>query len=723
MTKRGHGWPRQAGHRPTHRFAHPQTRYQLGIPVIPFYRINGTLTGKDYPPAGQKFRDTITSERLRRQDRFARRMAHMTAWRVCPKCGQSLRIPRGKDHSHSGKCPQCSTAVDVPAASTAAASGSNLRNSAKAPPNPTARDGRTRSVAPPAASPAPATSHPKPQTLDDSSAAENQTPEIIPFRTPVRILADSHRQFAGSCFAVFVPHGLFLEQEPLKPLLYWPVGTPTEKLNRESIVVTLPDERVLVVRFDDCIAPGLAHDAQAFLRGERAAPTEAEYRRKWWLLWIAVIFALGLAVGPWVLTPTEDIGARFGLAVGGGLAFVGLLVNVAVVLWNRWPVPRQVLTMAGVAVVGTGLFLYGASVYWMGWNHARAVEATEVLASPALPAPEPSPPPVDEPPPQPPSHLDRAQKHGASALEDGPADVTALALAPDGNTLGVGFADGQSRLWLLDQPTFESWLLGPKGDGAITRMQFDASSSLVFAHTATGVFVAPRTGSSAVPVKIPGTAVAIAAALADDRIRLAAVRGNTLQHRVLPVSFVLHPPTKTRDLAIPGKTDEIIPINIPRDPPKPPGPTFLGWGGDRLYAGQPDGTITIYNLAMRPEAPARDHRAAVRAWAASPNGDFATGDEKGTVALWSVRGGKPTLWPVFDGVAVTGLSFNRTGSQLAITDSTGWLAIWDISAGRLRHRVKRPTPIRAVTFGPSDDLLLLAARRTVEVWSLPELVK
>lgn len=647
----------------------------------------------------------------------------MTARPLCPKCRQPLKIAPGKDPPRTGKCPKCLATMDLTSAKVISAQDSTVPTVSKPAPTTATRDSGTRSAQPPATSATAATAHEPPLSLDDDNSCEKPPSEGVPFRTPVRIVADSHRQFSGPGFAVFVPHGLFLEQEPWKPLLYWPVGTPTEELNRGSIVVTRPDERVLVLRFDGWAAAALAHDTQAFLRGERAAPVEADYRRKWWLLWIAVIFALGSAVGPWVLTQSEEMTANFGLAVGGVLALVGLLVNVAVVLWNRWPVPLQVVMMAGVAVLGTGLFLYSASIYRMGWNHALAVKPLEVPPPPALPAPEPSSPPADEPPPRPPSHLDRAIKHGVSALEDGPADVTALALAPDGNTLGVGFANGQSRLWLLDQPTFESWLLGPQGDGAITRMQFDASSSWVFAHTATGAFVAPRTGPLAVAVKIPGTPVAIAATLADDRIRLAAVRGNTLQHRVLPVSFVLHPPTKTRDLAIPGKTDEITPINIPRDPPKPPGPTFLGWGGDRLYAGQPDGTITIYNLAMRPEAPARDHRAAVRAWAASPQGDFATGDEKGTVALWSARGGKPTLWPVFDGVAVTGLSFNRTGSLLAITDSTGWLAIWDISADRMRYRIKRPTVVRAITFGPSDDLLLLAARRTVEVWSLHELVK
>lgn len=509
----------------------------------------------------------------------------------------------------------------------------------------------------------------------------------------------------------------------MKPWAYVPAGTPIERLNRTDVMATLPDQRVLALRFEGPSAAALARDTLAFLRGQRPAPVAADYRRTWWLGAMAVIFALGLALGPLLCAQQEEVSTELGLVVGGVLAVGGLLANAAIVWLSRWPVSAQILGMAGVAVGGTGVFLYGAWAYRMGWDHAQAELRREVPASPPVAEPEPSPPPSEEPPPRPPSHLDLAQKHGASALEDGPADVTALALAPDGNTLGVGYADGQSRLWLLDQPTFESWLLGPKADGTILRMQFDRSSSFVFAHTTTGVFVAPRTGLSTVPVKIPGTPVAIASALADDRIRLVAVRGNTLQHRVLPVSFVLHPPTKARDIAIPGKTDEITPINIPRDPPKPPGPTFLGWGGDRLYAGHPDGTITMYNLAMRPEAPARDHRAAVRAWAESATGDFATGDEKGTVALWSAKGGKPTLWPVFDGTAVTGLSFNRSGSQLAITDNTGWLAIWDISAGRLRHRIKRPSPVRVIAFGPSDDLLLLAARRTVEVWSLPQWVK
>ena len=104
---------------------------------------------------------------------------------------------------------------------------------------------------------------------------------------------------------------------------------------------------------------------------------------------------------------------------------------------------------------------------------------------------------------------------------------------------------------------------------------------------------------------------------------------------------------------------------------------------------------------MRPEAGSTDHKAPVKAWAECfASSDFATGDEKGTVALWPGKGGKPTVWSVFDGAPITGISFNATGSRLAVTDNTGWLVIWDTAAGKALHRVKRPGRVKAMAYGP-----------------------
>jgi WD40 repeat protein len=302
--------------------------------------------------------------------------------------------------------------------------------------------------------------------------------------------------------------------------------------------------------------------------------------------------------------------------------------------------------------------------------------------------------------------------------------VTALALAPDGNTLGIGYADGTTRLWPLDQPTFDVMLPGPKCDGPVTRIQFDSGSRFVFAHCATGVVAAPRNGPPAVPAKIPGTVIAVSPEPNGDRIRFAAVRGNNVLHRFLPEAFVQTPPPKAKVYAISGKGEEITPAGVTADPVKPAGPTFLAWlPAGKLVAGQPDGAVTVWGPTMKPEPPIREHKAAVRAWAeCAESGDFATGDDQGNIGWWAFKAAKPLMYGVF-AAPVTGLAFCPTGEWLAATDSTGWVAIWDVGTGKVIHRVKRPTAVKALAAGPYDDLLILASGKTVEVWWLPGFVK
>jgi WD40 repeat protein len=354
-----------------------------------------------------------------------------------------------------------------------------------------------------------------------------------------------------------------------------------------------------------------------------------------------------------------------------------------------------------------------------------------VAHEPAPPVP-PQPvsvPPVEpkkaeEPrPDRPPSHLDRARKSGASAIDDGPADVTALALAPDGNTLAIGHADGATRLWPLDQPTFEPAQPGPKGDGPIARVHFDSKSQFVFAHTATGVSIAPRSGPILPTARVTGIPVAVSPEV-DGRIRYVAARGNVLQHRLLPLDFVLKPPKLTREFAVAESRDEIQPKEG-KDATKPPNLTLLAWASAAKVVGaQQSGTVTAWNLTMRPEAPASDHKAPVKAWAACASGDFATGDDKGTVVFWSVKGGKPSVWPLFENAPIAALALNVTGTRLAAADGTGWLVVWDTATGKPAYpRTKRPAAVKALAFGPTDDLMLVSSGRAVQVWALAELMK
>ena len=113
----------------------------------------------------------------------------------------------------------------------------------------------------------------------------------------------------------------------------------------------------------------------------------------------------------------------------------------------------------------------------------------------------------------------------------------------------------------------------------------------------------------------------------------------------------------------------------------------------------------------------------MKAWAECvATGDFATGDEAGNVGIWA-PGGKPSVPEKVLATAVTGLSFNPSGTRLAVTDTTGWLVIWDPAAAKALHRRKLPTAVKAMAFGPGEDVIALAAGRTVEVWWIPELIK
>ncbi len=687
---------------------------------------------------------------------------------VCRACGKRLKLPEGGTQRRSAKCPKCLATVDLTAALEAsvylpaisAPRAETERNAEKSPakrppsasvppPMPPKASAKTtvKTSLPPSPVSTKATPPPKasgglrpplaktellslddetPLSLDDDPPPDGGHPaETVPFRVPVRVLADSARQYVGPCFAVFVPHGAFLEVEPLKPFLYIPVGCRSDAPAAGEMTVTLPDKRAVTLRVEARYARPLARDAILFLAGKHPVPVAADYRRKWWLLWLALIFALGLASGPLVLSQTANVGLEFGLMVGAAFALVGLVANTSVVLFSRRSVPAQVAVMALLCVLVTGVFFFGATAYLAGRKQAIEQVQTPIVEPPGPPNPNPNPPdpPPDPGPRRPDTHVDKAYANGASALDEGPAEVTALNIAPDGNHFAIGYADGSTRVGALDQPAYETMSPGPKVDGPVTRLQFDSSSQFLFATSSTGVVAVPRNGSPAAPAKINGAFVAVAPDLANDRVRFAAVRGNALAHRFLSTTFVLTPP-KAKGFATTVPKDEVTPAGITTDPTKPTGPTFLAWTpADRLFAGAPDGSITIWSLPMKAETVNRDHKAPVKAWTACVGtGDFATGDDKGTIALWLYRGGKPTVEAVF-AAPVTGLSFAPSGAWLAVTDNTGWLAIIEVPTGKVVQRKKLAAPVKALAFGPNEDTMTLGAGKTVEVWRLSELMK
>src|SRR5207248_4780355 len=100
--------------------------------------------------------------------------------------------------------------------------------------------------------------------------------------------------------------------EPTKPFLYVPPGVRVDSPAPGELTVALPDGRSVTFRFQTRAARPLARDTRAFLAGERPVPTAGDYRLKWWMLWAALIFALG----PIALSQTVDSGLKFGPQVG-----------------------------------------------------------------------------------------------------------------------------------------------------------------------------------------------------------------------------------------------------------------------------------------------------------------------------------------------------------------------------------------------------------------------
>jgi len=546
-----------------------------------------------------------------------------------------------------------------------------------------------------------------------------------PFRAPARVTADSAGSFTGPCEAVLVPHGLFLESVPYRPFLYAPVRSKVEASGRSGLAVTLADGRTVTLEFAGPHAGRLADDAAAFLAGERGVPDPREYRRPpRWLFLAAAVFAVGLAVGPVVLSQAADLGLATGLWLGAAFAGAGLVANAAVALFARLSVPGKVGVMDGVGALVTGVFLFGATAYLAGRRH----EAARAKPDPPPTQPQPAEPKPPEPkPPDPPRHhlpgpVDAAYSEGVYRFEDGPDEVTALAVGVGGSTLIVGYRDGTTRVWNFDQATIDPFHVGPRSDGPPSRVEFDGTGTVVYMSCNGGTVAAPWNAPPDAPVKIPGEHFAAHPFPAGERF--AALRGNAVVLRNVPTGLLQKPPRGARGFLVTAAKDETTPADakVPLAP-APQRPTFLAWHpAGKLLAGQPDGSI----LSWGPAGPARevlsrDHKAPVRVWAACPGTwDFATGDDKGVVGLWADRATAPRTF-LASPTVITQLSFGPSGTLLAVGDAAGKVRVWDLAANRAVLIVTRPAA--RVAFGPHDDLLLLSDGKAVELWHLPELAK
>src|SRR5439155_14523679 len=149
----------------------------------------------------------------------------------------------------------------------------------------------------------------------------------------------------------------------------------------------------------------------------------------------------------------------------------------------------KLVSMAGLCAAVTVSGLLGASEA-LARRTPRPTETADQPAPPTTAPPgnpvtpplasPPSTPSPASPPLRPPTHIDLAVQRGRSRLDDGPAEVTALAALPWEGTVVVGYANGDTRLYALDEPWFEGWKRGPKADGPVRRIDFDRTGQIVY---------------------------------------------------------------------------------------------------------------------------------------------------------------------------------------------------------------------------------------------------
>lgn len=559
-----------------------------------------------------------------------------------------------------------------------------------------------------------------------------------PCRFRATVVSDSCNLIWGTFAAVATPQGLSLESAPNRSALLLPPGATAVAVGTALTVVL--GGRAVVLRLRGVGNPHrLAADTAAFLTRQGPVPLAGNYRRPWWLLVFAIGLALALAAGPIMMTHVFDLNTNLGLGLGAALVGAAVLVNAGIVLFTRLPAFGKVAIMGLVCLALMAVFLGGTIVY-IAWQkrqagavatHPTPVESPPgVQRGPGPPEPKtPDPKSLDPKPPEPggapPSHIDIAYASGVSQLDPGPTEVTALALAPGGSTV-VGYADGSTRIFALDQSIFDAPLLGPRGSGPVRRIEFDTGGKIAYLSCPDGVVVASLENPPREPVKVRGELIAVAA---DPRLgdRFAAVRDSRIVVRYVPLSLAKNPSTlkATNGFVIPPPKFESPVIGSRSDFPLPgPKPTFLAWhSSGRLLAGQPDGTVMAWLPRPRPELMARQHTDAVRAWASSGWKDFATGDDKGNVGYWPGGAIAPTTMVTSGTAPITCLAFSHWGAELAVADAAGGLSVWDMVSHKRLVDIRRRAPVKAVAFGTWDDLLVVADGKAVEVWHIPELAR
>jgi WD40 repeat protein len=147
---------------------------------------------------------------------------------------------------------------------------------------------------------------------------------------------------------------------------------------------------------------------------------------------------------------------------------------------------------------------------------------------------------------------------------------------------------------------------------------------------------------------------------------------------------------------------------------------LVAWSsGDRLASAGQDGTVRLWNIDGGEPTILRGHEGRVAALAVSKDGKWiASGGKDGTVRLWDVERREGRVVLRHEG-AVKQVAFSPSGGQIASGGHDGSVRLWDLAAGTPRELRHMGNATLALVFSPDGKVLAAADdRRRVHLWEV-----
>jgi WD40 repeat protein len=291
--------------------------------------------------------------------------------------------------------------------------------------------------------------------------------------------------------------------------------------------------------------------------------------------------------------------------------------------------------------------------------------------------------------------------HPLRAILRHEADVSAIAMSPDGALAATGCADGSVRLW----DTATAALVGSLSPhpGPVRLVEFRGDGGAILSAGGDGPTLIRRREASdriLTPVSLghPGGAL-VATFRPDGRAVLTGGRDGSA--RV-------------------WDADDGRPVGPPLDHGAPVLVATFSPDGRSALTGDEDRRVRLWDLATgRSVWTAGDHRGAVRAVAFSPDGrTIATGCDEATALIRDAGTGRARGAPLRHSAGVLAVTFSPDGALL-LTASRDWKArLWRVATGEeAGHSLGHLGPVEAAVFSPDGRLVLTGSRdSTARLW-------